>query len=230
DGILRKRINARWMEAGVTLLDPARIRIDASVEIGPDCVIHPGTVLEGNTRIAAECVIYPSRVKNSRLGEGVVIKDFCVIEEAEIESGASVGPFAHLRPGSALRRGAKVGNFVEMKEAELGAGSKANHLSYLGDAVIGKGVNIGAGTITCNYDGAEKYQTIIEDEAFIGSDTQLIAPVRVGARSLIAAGSTITQDVPPDALAISRTRQENKEGWMKKKRGKRGDERKGPSS
>ncbi len=220
EAVLRKRINAHWMAEGVTLIDPAQIRIDAAVTIGRDSVLHPGVTLEGKTQVGEDCVLYPSRIKNSRLGQGVVIKDHCLIEEAEIESEVSVGPFAHLRPGTLLRKGAKVGNFVEIKKSELGEGSKANHLTYLGDTVVGKGVNIGAGTITCNYDGRKKYQTIIEDEVFIGSDTQLVAPVRVGARSLIAAGSTITRNVPPDTLAISRVKQENKEGWTKKRSSK----------
>lgn len=225
EAALRKRINAHWMAEGVTLVDPAQIRIDAGVTIGRDSVLHPGVTLEGKTEIGEDCTLYASRIKNSRLGAGVVIKDHCLIEEAEIESDVSVGPFAHLRPGTLLRKGSRVGNFVEIKKSELGEGSKANHLSYLGDTVVGKGVNIGAGTITCNYDGKKKHQTIIEDEVFIGSDTQLVAPVRVGARALIAAGSTITRDVPPDALGISRVRQENKEGWTKRKRSK-GQERK----
>lgn len=221
EGTLRKRIAARWMAEGVTILDPARVRIDASVEIGRDVVIHPGVALEGNTKIGEDCVLHACRIENSRLGEHVVVKDYSVIEESEIDADASIGPFAHLRPGTVLRKGAKVGNFVEIKKSELGEGSKANHLSYLGDAVVGKGVNIGAGTITCNYDGEKKYQTIIEDEVFIGSDTQLVAPVRVGAGALIAAGSTITRDVPPEALAISRIRQENKEGWARKRKTKK---------
>lgn len=221
EGILRKRITSRWMAEGVTILDPDQVRIDASVEIGRDVVIHPGVALEGKTQIGEDSVLYACRIENSRLGERVVVKNYSVIESSEIESGASVGPFAHLRPGAVLRKGAKVGNFVEIKKAELGEGSKANHLTYLGDAVIGKKVNIGAGTITCNYDGEKKCQTIIDDEVFIGSDTQLVAPVRVGARAFIAAGSTITRDVPPEALAVSRIKQENKEGWVRKRRKKR---------
>ncbi|MCG3110677.1 MAG: bifunctional UDP-N-acetylglucosamine diphosphorylase/glucosamine-1-phosphate N-acetyltransferase GlmU [Candidatus Manganitrophus sp. SB1] len=221
EGTLRKRIAARWMAEGVTILDPARVRIDASVEVGRDVVIHPGVALEGNTKIGEDCVLHACRIESSRLGERVVVKDYSVIEKSEIDADASIGPFAHLRPGTVLRKGAKVGNFVEIKKSELGEGSKANHLSYLGDAVVGKGVNIGAGTITCNYDGEKKYQTIIEDEVFIGSDTQLVAPVRVGAGALIAAGSTITRDVPPEALAISRVRQENKEGWVRKRKTKK---------
>lgn len=202
ESLLRDRINRFWMENGVTLIDPARTSIDAAVTIGADTILYPGVSLKGRCHI----------------GEGVLIKDYCVIEEAEIESGASVGPFAHLRPGSVLRRGSKVGNFVEMKKSELGEGSKANHLSYLGDARVGQRVNIGAGTITCNYDGQKKEITVIDDEVFVGSDTQLVAPVRLGSGSVIAAGTTVTQDVPADALAISRTKQENRTGWAKKRR------------
>lgn len=155
-----------------------------------------------------------------------MIKDYCVIEEAEIEAGATVGPFAHLRPGSVLRKGAKIGNFVEMKKSELGEGSKAGHLSYLGDTWVGKDVNIGAGTITCNYDGYKKDRTVIEDHVFIGSDTQLVAPVKVGRGALIAAGTTVTKDVPPDALAISRSPQDNKPGWAKARRKQKDGSRK----
>ncbi len=216
EGILRKRINNHWMGKGVTLVDPNQTRIDAAVKIGRDSILYPGVTLEGKTEIGEGSVIYSSRIKDSRLGKGVVIKDHCIIEEAKIESGGIIGPFAHLRPGTLIRKGAKVGNFVEIKKSTLGKGSKANHLSYIGNTEVGKGVNIGAGTITCNYDGRKKEKTIIEDKVFIGSDTQLVAPVRIGARSLIAAGATITEDVPPDTLAISRTRQENKEGWVKK--------------
>lgn len=221
--LLQKRITARWMAEGVTIIDPVQVRIDASVEIGRDTVLHPGVALEGNTRVGEGCVLHPCRIENSRLGDQVVIKDYTVIEESEIESGASIGPFAHLRPGAVIRKGAKVGNFVELKKSELGEGSKINHLSYLGDAVVGKKVNIGAGTITCNYDGEKKYKTIIDDEVFIGSDTQLVAPVHVGARAFIAAGSTITKDIPPESLAISRTRQENKEGWAGRRKPKKQD-------
>lgn len=219
--ILQRRINTRWMAEGVTFIDPSLIRIGARVTIGRDTILYPGVTLEGETDIGEGCVLHPCRIRDSHVGSDVVIKDHCVIEGANIESMASVGPFAHLRSGTLIRQGAKVGNFVEIKKSELGEGSKANHLSYIGDTVVGKGVNIGAGTITCNYDGEKKHQTIIEDNVFIGSDTQLVAPVRVGARSLIAAGSTITQDVPPDTLAISRVKQENKIGWVERRKIKR---------
>ncbi len=216
--VMRTRINRHWMDEGVTMIDPSQVRIGAAVAIGMDSVIHPGVCLEGETIIGSGVQIYAGRIRESKIGNDVIIKDHCVIENAEIESGAAIGPFAHLRPGSVVRKGAKVGNFVEMKKTELGEGSKASHLSYLGDATIGKGVNIGAGTITCNYDGLKKDQTIIEDGVFIGSDTQLVAPVTVGAGALIAAGTTVTKDVPPDALAVSRTKQENHLEWAKKRR------------
>ncbi|MBI3606989.1 MAG: bifunctional UDP-N-acetylglucosamine diphosphorylase/glucosamine-1-phosphate N-acetyltransferase GlmU [Nitrospirae bacterium] len=219
EGVMRARACRRWMEEGVTILDPTRTWIDATVTIGPDTVLAPGVWLEGATAVGAGCRIGAgSRVAASRLGDGVVVKDYCVIEEAEIDDGASVGPFAHLRPGSILRRDARVGNFVEMKNVELGVGSKANHLSYLGDAVIGARVNIGAGAITCNYDGVKKSRTVIEDGVFVGSDSQFVAPVRVGKGAVIAAGTTVTEDVPADALVIGRTAQVVKPGWAKRKR------------
>jgi bifunctional UDP-N-acetylglucosamine pyrophosphorylase / glucosamine-1-phosphate N-acetyltransferase len=217
--VIRERIRSRWMEEGVTLHDPATAWIDADVQIGQDTVLYPHVTLEGDTFIGHDCVIRShTRLANSVVGNGVVIQDSCVITEAQLEDSVSVGPFAHLRPGSVLRRKAKVGNFVEMKKTELGEGAKASHLSYLGDARIGKDVNIGAGTITCNYDGYHKFETVIEDEVFIGSDTQLVAPVKVGRGSIIAAGTTITQDVPPNSLAISRTVQANRIGWASKRR------------
>lgn len=217
--VIRERIRVQWMQEGVTLHDPATTWIDADVRIGQDTVLYPHVTLEGCTSLGQDCVIRShTRLTNTTVGTGVVIQDSCVITDAQLEDSVSVGPFAHLRPGSVVRRKAKVGNFVEMKKTELGEGAKANHLSYLGDARIGKGVNIGAGTITCNYDGYHKFETVIEDEVFIGSDTQLVAPVKVGRGSVIAAGTTITQDVPPNSLAISRTVQANRVGWASKRR------------
>jgi len=223
-----RQIAQRHMLEGVTLLDPETTWIEAGVTIGRDTVVYPAVRIEGTTRIGEDCVIHSqSRISDCRLGNGVTVKDSCVLSGSVLEDGVGVGPFAHLRPGTVLRKGAKVGNFVEAKKTEIGEGSKANHLSYLGDAVVGKDVNIGAGTITCNYDGVSKHTTVIEDGVFIGSDTQLIAPVRVGRGAIIAAGSTITEDVPPDALAIGRARQANKKGWAKKKKkkGSRGRKR-----
>ena len=217
--IMRRRIVSEHLQNGVTLIDPDTTWIDAGVRIGRDTVIHPNVQIEGKSRIGEDCVIRShTRLTDCHLGSGVVIKDSCVLTESILEDGASVGPFAHLRPGTALRKGARIGNFVEAKKVELGEGSKANHLTYLGDAAIGKGVNIGAGTITCNYDGVKKHETIIEDGVFVGSDTQLVAPVKIGRGAVIGAGSTITKDVPPDALAVARVRQVNKPGWAKKRR------------
>lgn len=217
--VLRKRIAERWMDAGVTLHDPDTIRIDADVVIGADTVLHPFVTVEGRSRIGEDCVIRSHvRITDCRLGDRVVVQDGCVLHEATLDEGAAVGPFAHLRPGAVVRRNAKVGNFVEMKQAELGEGSKANHLTYLGDATIGRRVNIGAGTVTCNYDGIRKHRTVIEDDVFIGSDALLVAPVTVGRGALIAAGSTVTEDVPADALAIGRARQVTRPGWAAKRR------------
>ena len=217
--VLRQRICAHWMAEGVTVRDPATTWIDADVTIGRDTVLYPQVTLEGRTTIGEDCVIRSqTRITDSSLGHRVVVQDACVLREAVLEEDTAVGPFAHLRPGAVLRRAARVGNFVEIKKADLGEGSKANHLSYIGDAKIGKDVNIGAGTITCNYDGAHKHQTIVGDHVFIGSDSQLIAPVTIGSGAVIAAGSTVTEDVPPDALAISRPTQVTRPGWAARRR------------
>jgi bifunctional UDP-N-acetylglucosamine pyrophosphorylase / glucosamine-1-phosphate N-acetyltransferase len=218
--ILKGRTNDAWMEAGVTIVDPPTAFIGPDVVIGADTVIHPGVYLEGRTRIGARCEIHSGvRIVDSTVEDGVVLNNFCVITNSRISSGARIGPFAHIRPDSHVGPDAHVGNFVELKKTTLGRGSKASHLTYLGDATVGEKVNVGAGTITCNYDGFVKHPTVIEDGAFIGSDTQLIAPVRVGRGAYVAAGSSITDDVPADALAIARGRQVNKEGWVKKKKG-----------
>jgi len=207
------------MAAGVTIVDPATTYLDPAVTVGPGTVIHPNVYLEGRTAIGASCVINASvRIVDSTLGDRVVVNNFCVIVSSRVASGARVGPFAHIRPDSDVGENAHIGNFVELKKTAMGAGSKANHLTYLGDAVIGERVNVGAGTITCNYDGEKKHQTVIEDEVFIGSDTQLIAPVRVGKGAYVAAGSSITEDVPPGALGIARGKQVNKEGWVAKRK------------
>ncbi|HWP98999.1 MAG TPA: bifunctional UDP-N-acetylglucosamine diphosphorylase/glucosamine-1-phosphate N-acetyltransferase GlmU [Vicinamibacterales bacterium] len=216
---LRRRRAEALMAAGVTLEDPSATYVGPDVEVGPDTILHPNVHLEGRTRIGSGCEIHAgARIVDSTLGDRVVVQNCCLITDSVIEDDASIGPFAHLRPASHVGRRARVGNFVELKKTTLGAGSKAPHLSYLGDAVIGERVNVGAGTITCNYDGERKYQTIIEDEAFIGSDTQLIAPVRIGRGAYVAAGSSITEDVPPGALAIGRGRQVNKEGWAARRK------------
>ena len=216
--IMRQTKNEELMGAGVTLIDPATTYIDPDVEVGPDTVIHPGVVLQGQTRIGAACEIHAYvRMVDTELEDRVTILNFCVLIGARVAEGASVGPFAHLRPDSTVGQSAKVGNFVELKKTTLGAGSKANHLSYLGDATIGSNVNVGAGTITCNYDGHTKHPTVIDEGAFIGSDTQLIAPVRVGKGAYVAAGSSITEDVPDGALGIARGRQTNVEGWVERR-------------
>lgn len=212
--ILKRRVILKLMDAGVTFLDPAASIVHASVSIGRDTVIYPNTCIEGKTRIGKDCVIYPgTRICDSVLGDGVTIKDNTLIEDSRIRKGASVGPFAHLRPSSDIGVNARIGNFVEIKKANIGAETKASHLSYIGDADVGPNVNIGAGTITCNYDGKKKYRTIIGSGVFVGSDSQLVAPVKVGKDAYIAAGSTVTKDVPSGGLAISRTRQRNLENW-----------------
>lgn len=218
-GILRRRINSRLMKDGVTIIDPECTYIEAGVRIGNDTVVWPGAIIRGNTRIGRSCVIDSGvNINNCSIEDNVHIKSGSVLEDARISSHVSVGPMAHLRPGTVLHPHVKIGNFVETKKAVMGEGSKASHLTYLGDAEIGRDVNIGCGTITCNYDGKNKHRTIIGDDVFIGSDVQLVAPVTVGRNSLVAAGTTVTADVPPDSLAISRTPQLNKEGWRLRKR------------
>jgi bifunctional UDP-N-acetylglucosamine pyrophosphorylase / glucosamine-1-phosphate N-acetyltransferase len=217
--VVRQQIRNRWLDAGVTMTDPASVWVDATVTIGKDTVLHPNVTLEGTTVIGENCVLRSfTRLTNCTVGHGVEILDHCVCADSHIEDDAHVGPFVHLRPGVMVRKKAKVGNFVEMKKTDLGEGSKANHLSYLGDATIGKGVNIGAGTITCNYDGIQKFHTVIGDGVFLGSDTQLIAPVTVGAGAIIAAGTTVTEDVPADALVIGRVPQVNRAGGAARRR------------
>jgi bifunctional UDP-N-acetylglucosamine pyrophosphorylase / glucosamine-1-phosphate N-acetyltransferase len=218
-----QRRNEALMAAGVFIEDPATTFVGPEVKVGPDTVIHPCVFLEGSTEIGASCDISSGvRIADSVLGDHVTVLNFCVITHARVAAGARVGPFAHLRPETDVREGAHIGNFVELKKTVLGAGSKANHHAYLGDATIGEGVNVGAGTITCNYDGEKKNPTVIEDGAFIGSDTQLIAPVRIGRGAYVAAGSSITKDVPPGALGIARGVQTNKEGWVEARRRKSG--------
>jgi bifunctional UDP-N-acetylglucosamine pyrophosphorylase/glucosamine-1-phosphate N-acetyltransferase len=196
------------------MVDPESAFVGSDVMLGRDVTLYPNVMLEGKTSIGEGTIIYPgSRVTDSVIGKGAVIKDHSVIAGSSIADGASIGPFAHLRPGSVIGERARIGNFVEVKKSVIGEGSKANHLSYIGDATVGRDVNIGAGVITCNYDGFEKHRTVIEDNVFVGSDAQLVAPVTIGKGALVAAGATITKDVPADALAISRTRQENREGF-----------------
>lgn len=202
ENLLRRNAIRRLMiEGGVTFIDPSHAYISPEAEIGRDTVIHPDVTIEGNTVIGESCVIRSgARITNSRLGDGVVVKDHSVIVDSEIAANCSVGPFAHLRMNATLEEKATVGNFVEVKKSRLKRGVKAMHLTYLGDATIGERTNIGAGTVTCNYDGVRKHETVIEDDVKIGSDTMLVAPVRVGARSTTGAGSVVTKDVPPDSL------------------------------
>jgi len=217
--IVRQSKNEELMGAGVTIEDPATTYIDDDVTVGPDTVIHPGVRLEGRTKVGERCELQSwVRVVDSNIEDDCTVRNCCVLTEAHLASGSVVGPFAHLRPGSTLAPDARVGNFVEMKQATLGRDSKANHLSYLGDATIGDHVNVGAGTITCNYDGTTKNRTTIADGVFIGSGVQLVAPVTVGQDSYVAAGSCISEDVPPGALSVARARQENKQGWVKKRK------------
>jgi len=199
--VRRNTIRSLMIEGGVTFIDPSHAYISAEAKIGMDCVIYPNVSIEGRSTIGEGCTIRSgARITDSRLGDNVEIKDHSVIVASEIDSNCVVGPFAHLRMNARLEEGAAVGNFVEIKKSRLGRRTKAMHLSYLGDATIGEETNIGAGTITCNYDGTRKHETIIEDGVKIGSDTMLVAPVRVGARSVTGAGSVVTKDVPPDSL------------------------------
>jgi bifunctional UDP-N-acetylglucosamine pyrophosphorylase/glucosamine-1-phosphate N-acetyltransferase len=218
---VRARKNAELMAAGVTIEDPATTYVDKDVRVGPDTVLHPGVSLERGTVVGAGCEIHSGvRIVNSTLGDRATVLNHCVITDSAIAGDASVGPFAHLRGHASVGTGAKVGNFVELKKTELGEGSKAMHLAYLGDAVIGTGVNIGAGTITCNYDGLSKHTTTIENGAFIGSDSQLIAPVTIGEGAYVGTGTTIRENVPAGALAVSAGKQRNIEGWVEKRREK----------
>lgn len=213
--VLRSRTNAALMEAGVTLVDPTTCYVDPDVRVGRDTVLHPGVTLQGTTSIGAGCAVYPGvRIADSEVADGVTVLDHSVIAGASLSSGATIGPFARIRPGSEVGPEVHVGNFVEIKNAKLGNGTKIGHLSYVGDAEVGSGVNIGAGTITCNFDGRQKHRTIIGDGAFVGSDSTLVAPVRIGTGAYVAAGSAITESVPDGALGIARGRQVNKDNWV----------------
>ncbi|HWG86835.1 MAG TPA: bifunctional UDP-N-acetylglucosamine diphosphorylase/glucosamine-1-phosphate N-acetyltransferase GlmU [Candidatus Acidoferrales bacterium] len=219
DAQLRLRKCQELMASGVVIYRPDTCVIDADVEIAADTVLEPFVQILGKSRIGADCRVRSfSVISDSQLSDKVLVKPGCIIDQSQISSGAILGPYSHLRPGSEIGESAHVGNFVETKKVRMGRGSKANHLSYLGDAEIGAGVNVGAGTITCNYDGTNKHKTVIEDGVFIGSDSTLVAPVRVGKGAYVAAGSSITDDVPQDALAIGRSRQVLKEGWASRRR------------
>ncbi|MBF0587639.1 MAG: bifunctional UDP-N-acetylglucosamine diphosphorylase/glucosamine-1-phosphate N-acetyltransferase GlmU [Magnetococcales bacterium] len=213
----RDRLVERLMDEGVTFIDPESCWLDADVNIGPDTVIHPNVILGPEVTIGANCTVGAfCHISRSRIGDECEILPFCHLDGATLEGGNPVGPYARLRPLAELAPNAKVGNFCEVKKARIGHGSKVNHLTYIGDATIGRGVNVGAGTITCNYDGANKHQTIIGDGAFIGSDVQMVAPVNVGAGAVIGAGTTVTKNVPDDALALSRPKQVHIPNWRKR--------------
>ena len=219
DAILRERKRAEVMAAGVTLVKPETITIDADVEIGMDTIVQPFAQILGKTAMGENCRIGAcSIVQDSQLGEGVEIGAFTVVNKSTLEDGVSAGPYARLRMDNHVEAGAHIGNFVELKKTRMHAGAKAGHLAYLGDAEIGAKANIGAGTITCNYDGYKKHRTVMGDGAFIGSNSTLVAPLEIGAGAYVAAGSVVTQEVPQDALAIGRGRQENKPGWAAKRR------------
>lgn len=222
--IIRRRVVDALMDAGVTVIDPAVTYVEPGVTVGADTIIYPFTFLEGKTVIGADARIGPwTRVIDSCLGNRVVVQGAVLIGSA-VADGAVIGPYTYIRPGTEVGPGVKVGGFVEIKKSAIGEGSKVPHLSYIGDAEIGRNVNVGAGTITCNYDGFKKWPTVIEDDAFIGSNTNLVAPVKIGKGAYIGAGSTITKDVPPDSLGIARVRQKNIPDWTKRKSESEGKE------
>jgi bifunctional UDP-N-acetylglucosamine pyrophosphorylase / glucosamine-1-phosphate N-acetyltransferase len=211
------------MAGGVTVIDPANTYVDDTVTIGADTVLHPGVILEGRTTVGAECVVSTGcHVADTAIGDRVLLKPYCVLASSTVEADAQLGPFCHLRPQSHVGAKAKIGNFVELKKSRIGRGSKVPHLSYVGDTQMGEGVNVGAGTITCNYDGTAKHETVIGDRVFVGTNSSLVAPLTIGEGAYVAAGSVITKNVPPGALAVARGRQETREGWVarKKKGGK----------
>ncbi|OLC61524.1 MAG: UDP-N-acetylglucosamine diphosphorylase/glucosamine-1-phosphate N-acetyltransferase [Candidatus Rokubacteria bacterium 13_1_20CM_4_68_9] len=217
--VQRRRILDRLMESGVTIVDPASTYIEDTVTIGPDTVVQPQTVIEGATVIGSECVIGAgSHVSGSRLADRVVLKPYSIIEEAAIDEDATLGPFCHLRPGCHIGAGAEIGNFAELKKSRVGKKTKIHHVSYMGDATLGERVNVGAGTITCNYDGQRKHPTVIGDGVFVGTNSSLVAPLTIGEGAYVAAGSVITRDVPPGALALERSPQVVKDGWAAKRK------------
>jgi bifunctional UDP-N-acetylglucosamine pyrophosphorylase/glucosamine-1-phosphate N-acetyltransferase len=219
DAKQRAKAAARLMAAGVTIYRPETCVIDAEVEVAADTVIEPFVQLLGHTRLGKKCLIRSFTViENCALGDGVLVRQSCVLTDSSVGDGAKIGPFAHLRPQSEIGEDAHVGNFVETKKTKLGKGAKANHLTYLGDADVGEGSNIGAGVITCNYDGVNKHRTQIGKGSFVGSDSTLVAPVSLGDGAYIGAGSCITKDVPAGALAFTRSQQVLKEGWAEAKR------------
>jgi bifunctional UDP-N-acetylglucosamine pyrophosphorylase/glucosamine-1-phosphate N-acetyltransferase len=217
--VLRARILDRLMEDGVTVLDPAATYVEADVAVGRDTVLYPGVRLEAGTVIGEGCLIGTGcQVGRATLGDGVTLKAYCVVEDAVVEADATVGPFARLRPRSVVRAGAKIGNFAEINRSTIGRGAKVPHVSYVGDATVGEGANVGAGTITCNYDGVAKHATHIGARAFVGTNSSLVAPLQIGDDAYVGAGSVITKDVPPGALAVGRAHQVVKEGWVERRR------------
>ncbi|MEK7881224.1 MAG: bifunctional UDP-N-acetylglucosamine diphosphorylase/glucosamine-1-phosphate N-acetyltransferase GlmU, partial [Deltaproteobacteria bacterium] len=218
NAVMRRRVLTSLMLNGTTIVDPGSTYVDFGVKCGCDTVLHPNVHLTGKTAIGDNCIVEEgSVIRDSVIEGGAHIKSYSVIESSKVMKGAVVGPFARLRPGTAIGEGARIGNFVEIKNSRIGRGSKANHLSYIGDSTVGSGVNIGAGTITCNYDGTKKHRTTIKDNAFIGSDSQLVAPVTVGKNAYVGSGSTITKNVPEGSLAIARAEQKTIKGWVKRK-------------
>ena len=212
----QKQLASNLMVNGVTIIDPTRLDIRGDIKAGTDIILDINVILEGNVELGNNVTIEPGCIiRNSRIGEGAIIKAHSILEDAIVAADCEVGPFARLRPGTELSEKARVGNFVEIKKATIGEGSKVNHLSYIGDAEIGQGVNVGAGTITCNYDGVNKHKTIIGDGAFIGTNSALVAPVNVGAGATTGAGSTISKDIPDEQLGVARARQRNIEGWQR---------------
>jgi bifunctional UDP-N-acetylglucosamine pyrophosphorylase/glucosamine-1-phosphate N-acetyltransferase len=217
EAYLRRRLLEKQMLAGVTIIDPANTYIGKQVQIGQDTIVYPGVIMEGSTKIGQNCRIGPyTRLVDTIVGDDCTINN-SILLESKVGQGCNIGPYSYLRPGTELADQVKVGDFAELKKSYVGKGSKIPHLSYIGDSVIGEGVNIGAGTITCNYDGKKKHQTIIKDRAFVGSNTNLVAPITVGEDAYIGAGSTVTKDIPSGALAIARGRQRNLENWQRRK-------------
>lgn len=225
ESVLKWRTNENLMHSGVTLIDPETTYVSPGIKVGRDTTIYPNTHIYGDTQIGRGCIIGPTNwIENTKVGNGVTIKSSCYVTNAIIKNNINVGPFAHIRPEAEIMDGAKIGNFVEIKKSKIGKGSKVSHLSYIGDTVMGKDVNIGAGTITCNYDGVNKHKTVIDDNVFIGSDTMLVAPIKVAKGATTGAGSTISKDVPEGSLAIGRARQTTIKNWKRKpkERGKKG--------
>lgn len=216
EAVMRKRINIKHMDNGVTIIDPSRTYIDATAVIGCDTILLPGVVIEGNTVIGEDCVVGPdSRLTDTKLGNGVKFQ-YSTALDSFVDDNTTVGPYAYIRPNCSIGKNVKIGDFVEIKNSNIGDGTKVSHLTYIGDSDVGERINFGCGTVTVNYDGHKKFRTVIDDDVFIGCNTNLIAPVKVGKGSYIAAGSTITDEVPENSLAIARERQVNKTGWVKK--------------